>query len=311
MWATGQAQTAYSVSAHREAERAAYLAGASGVIPPYVDGGAQTRADARDLLEYARAEVTASGDIAAEKLRALTAPEPTAWDVARATATVMLIMQSRLAWNGLVDVVNGVASVGNAMLRHPEALLAMLGGAGMIAGGAGLFGGGGAVSLTGVGATIGAPTAAGGAALIGGGIAGVGATVVAVDAIGAGRVEPMQKHADPNRDERGRYTDGNSSPGKDKEQQGLDEFEEETGEQVIRQQVKATVDGGNPNGRYFDGLYKNPDGTYTAIEVKSGTASKDANQRVFDDIVNGGTPATARVNGETVRIVEVVLKEVP
>jgi len=80
---------------------------------------------------------------------------------------------------------------------------------------------------------------------------------------------------------------------------------------VIRDRVRADVPGGNPNGRFFDGFIKNDDGTYIAIEVKSGTATRTPAQRLFDEIINSGTPATAQLNGETIRIVGVILKEVP
>lgn len=63
--------------------------------------------------------------------------------------------------------------------------------------------------------------------------------------------------------------------------------------------------------RYFDGLYRNADGTYTAIEVKSGGGTQNAAQRGFDSTLSVERPATAMLNGEKIQIVRVILKEVP
>ncbi len=63
-------------------------------------------------------------------------------------------------------------------------------------------------------------------------------------------------------------------------------------------------------GRLYDGLMRNPDGTDTGIEVKSGSASRNAAQRGFDDVVSHDRPAVATLNGETIRIVEIVLEHV-
>ncbi len=107
------------------------------------------------------------------------------------------------------------------------------------------------------------------------------------------------------RDLGGHYADGNDGrSGREAEQAALDEREELTGETIERRQVRSTVDGAS-NGRYYDGLAENPDGTYTAYEVKSGTARKTAGQRAFDDLVTPENPATATLNGKTIKIVEV------
>lgn len=54
--------------------------------------------------------------------------------------------------------------------------------------------------------------------------------------------------------------------------------------------------------RYYDGLVRNADGTYTGIEVKSGSASLSAGQRSFDSAVNGGTVAYATLDGQLIEI---------
>ncbi|MGB2719849.1 MAG: hypothetical protein WBC54_08865, partial [Rhodococcus sp. (in: high G+C Gram-positive bacteria)] len=107
------------------------------------------------------------------------------------------------------------------------------------------------------------------------------------------------------RDLGGHYADGNDGrSGKEAEQAALDREEAELGETIERRQVRSTVDGASI-GRYYDGLAENPDGTYTAYEVKSGTARKAAGQRAFDDLVSPDNPATATLNGKTIKIVEV------
>lgn len=76
----------------------------------------------------------------------------------------------------LASVVNGGASFGNAMLRHPDLLGALL--IGIVStylGGAGVAGGG-AACLTGVGCFGGAPAVAGSVALAAAGVAAVGAS---------------------------------------------------------------------------------------------------------------------------------------
>ena len=75
-------------------------------------------------------------------------------------------------------------------------------------------------------------------------------------------------------------------------------------------QKLAHVDGA-PNGRLFDGLLEKPDGTLAGVEVKSGTASRNAQQRLFDDMVSYDNPATVTIDGKVWKITSVILKEVP
>ena len=94
-----------------------------------------------------------------------------------------------------------------------------------------------------------------------------------------------------------------------KEEQGLVDYEAENGVIVVRTQVEARVEGlANP--RYFDGLALKPDGTYEAIEVKGGGARRTANQAAFDEVVSYDNPATATLDGETIKITSVVLQTV-
>ncbi|MEK6345746.1 MAG: hypothetical protein V4737_18200 [Curtobacterium sp.] len=68
---------------------------------------------------------------------------------------------------------------------------------------------------------------------------------------------------------------------------------------------------GVPNGRVYDGLAEKPDGTYVGVEIKSGTATRNAEQRAFDNAVSPENPATATLNGKTIKITEVIEQKVP
>lgn len=77
---------------------------------------------------------------------------------------------------------------------------------------------------------------------------------------------------------------------------------------------RCTKDGfvdGVSNGRVYDGLAKKPDGTYVGIEIQSGTASRNAEQRAFDGAVSPNNPATATLNGRIITITEVIEQKVP
>ena len=101
----------------------------------------------------------------------------------------------------------------------------------------------------------------------------------------------------------------------DKEKQGLDEVEDEINATVERDRVASSIEGSNQK-RYFDGLYKNSDGSYTAVEVKSGSAFErylrgEGKQRRFDESISPESPATATLNGEQIWISRVRVKETP
>jgi hypothetical protein len=63
--------------------------------------------------------------------------------------------------------------------------------------------------------------------------------------------------------------------------------------------------------RIYDGLSRNQDGTFQGVEVKSGSGSLNASQRAFDAQVNSGTVATAKLNGQTIKINSTYLVRVP
>lgn len=118
------------------------------------------------------------------------------------------------------------------------------------------------------------------------------------------------------RDSYGHFAYGQESkPWVDKEKRGLDEVEEEESVTVIRDQVRSTLSGSTQH-RYFDGFIQRPDGTYSAVEVKSGTAidkhlRNEKNQLGFDEAITPENPATAILRGEQISITKVILKVMP
>lgn len=106
------------------------------------------------------------------------------------------------------------------------------------------------------------------------------------------------------RDALGKFT-GAGGYGKDAEANALANYADDTGSTVYTNQVRATIQG-SAGMRYYDGLVENTDGTFTGIEVKSGTASRTAGQAAFDDQVLSGTPATAILDGMLIRITNVI-----
>ncbi|ERK70667.1 hypothetical protein N136_02978, partial [Leifsonia aquatica ATCC 14665] len=135
-------------------------------------------------------------------------------------------------------------------------------------------------------------------------------------ASGDSAVNPVQKQEGidrgDGRDDYGKYASGNGGDriAANKEEIGLKDVEDRFGVEVIRDKVRASVDG-TDKGRFYDGLFKNADGTYTAIEVKSGGASPTASQREFDGLVSADNPARAMLHGKLIEITRVIPKEVP
>ncbi len=111
------------------------------------------------------------------------------------------------------------------------------------------------------------------------------------------------------RDPLGRFT-GKGGYGADKEAQGLQDYSDLTGREAVPDHIQAKLPDG-AQGRYYDGLALKPDGTYEGIEVKSGTASRNAAQRTFDGKVSPSNPATARLGGTEIKITSVRVITVP
>lgn len=204
--------------------------------------------------------------------------------------------------------------------EHPDIILELLGGAATFVGGGALALGGAGISITGVGAVAGVPALAAGAAIAGAGAVAVG------DAVGrwsqeSHQVADRRRGVDlgKGRDYQGKFANGqDNKPWVDKEKIGLDKHAADNGVDVIRTKVKVDYEGSPQKGRLYDGLEQNADGTYTAIEVKSGSAidkyyseSASNTQRIFDETVNSGTPARGMLNGEEITITKVVVREEP
>ncbi len=116
---------------------------------------------------------------------------------------------------------------------------------------------------------------------------------------------PNENH--PGRNQLGHFTsDEARAIAKLKEEQGLKDYEALKGVTVVRSQVEAHVEGvANP--RLYDGLVRKPDGTYHAIEVKSGEARRSANQAAFDNLVSYDNPARATLDDQPIKITSVEL----
>ncbi len=262
-WGQQKAGDAIAMFAHAAAITAAAAAesrarlGPRGYTGPGTrslpDPGLSTRSDARALLAYARESVA---DAAADATGVLRSIAPT-------------------AAGGLRP--NELASVGNALLEHPDALGQMLGGAALMVGGAALFGGGLAADVTVAGATVGVPANVAGAAAVASGAALAGAGIMNAAAHAAG-------------------DSGVSSPSS-------------------RDDRTVRVDGSIQT-RYFDGLIKNADGTYTGVEVKSGSAvdrylANSKNQFAFDSSLSETNSAVGRIDGQLIEVISSRLIRVP
>lgn len=332
LWEQAEAETIVSRQAHqvkvRELERDLGLRHIE-LDVPFVDGGADLRTQAVDVLTNARGVLDRYAVDAANALHdaADAAPLETPrraessknWAVAGAVGAAMF---ETVVLNPAIDQLNFIASMGNALLNHPDILLELLGGVALVVGGGTMMGGGGALAVTGVGAVPGGGVAWAGAGVAGAGLATAGHAgtrwmneATGDDAVSvAQRPPPHPEHG--GRDIKGQYNGDGQRPWVDTEKIGLDEVASDTGYDIIRDKVRATIDGYYKPGatteqhRYYDGLYKNPDGTYTGVEVKGGTGSRDVYQRGFDSTVSPDRPATAVINGERIQITKVILKEV-
>lgn len=280
-WEEGEAATASAQAAYQRDMNNYWLRGPAGRgLPILVDAGAEIRAEAEAMLADARAMLQAEGDAAAGRLTRIaeSAPyEASAWAAGSAVLAFMCQQAVRRSENAGLDALEGVASFGNALISHPDVLLELLAGIGGIAGGATMLLGAGVGTVGSAGTAIAATgaLAAAGAATIGAGATAIG------DAIRrAGEYADTDSHVHLREGQR-RATDGTFTKGNggsrnpdwyEKEQKGLDRVAKKKNVQVERQQVAASVEGASSR-RYYDGLIKNQDGTYTGIEVKSGGGS--------------------------------------
>ena len=129
-------------------------------------------------------------------------------------------------------------------------------------------------------------------------------------------VDPKNDRADrgDRRDARGRFTENNGGAHTyaDYERQGREVYSqqrEEAGkplQRMVEEQRKAHIEGVE-QGRFYDGLAQEADGTWTGIENKHGKASLRPEQREFDQSVSPDNPARVRLDtGEEIEVVRVV-----
>lgn len=114
------------------------------------------------------------------------------------------------------------------------------------------------------------------------------------------------------RDINGHFVGGENRPWVDREQIGLDNVSDQLGVDIVRDQVASRHPSTGDQIRFYDGLFPNGDGTWTGIEVKSGSAGRSPAQNLFDGAVSVETPAIANLpDVGQIRIVKVILERVP
>lgn len=169
-WAAGQAATEQATAQHRQAEQQA------GTSLPFTDPGEAGRQAARGLLDNARHQLGSAGDSAAGTVGAARDKAPKKPGFWSKVGDFFEDVGAGLA-NAGGQVVNGLASFGNAMIHHPGDTAAMAGGVGLMLLGAAGDVGGGALDVTLAGAVVGVPlnVVSTGAILAGGGMVAAGA----------------------------------------------------------------------------------------------------------------------------------------
>jgi hypothetical protein len=327
LWEQAEEQAAQALIAHREYIRELRVGQGlrhPDVDVPFVDPSGPAHDEAREVLFNARATLEVYARDCAIRLDDAAAAAAMPLTDAEAATHAQHIVTGALLEIAVVKpfqaTMDLLAVSAQTLWEHPDIILELLGGAAMVVGGAGLALGGGAITVTGVGALAGSPAlvAAGvGVAGAGAGLMGHAADRWFNESHGVSeRIKGLDRG--DGRDYQGHFAKGqNEKPWVDKEKVGLDEYAEEQGVEVIRTKVKVDYDGSPQNGRYYDGLERNSDGTYTAIEVKSGPSARSdynsatSTQRQFDDSVNAGTPAHGRLDGESIVITHVEVSYVP
>lgn len=203
LWNTGVEQSADAHVQHQRALRAATMRAQRDSVYPiqispppiaFFDPGVTTRERADALLFDARQAEQDAGEDAVREVEAAAdeAPEgPSFWDNAGAVWSQV--------WHESADMgselLNGLASLGNAMINNPGATALTVGGIILMDVGIGMEGGGIAFDLTGVGAIVGVPLNIAGAAVItaGAGMTAAGGSILLKEASGASRINPVGK----------------------------------------------------------------------------------------------------------------------
>jgi hypothetical protein len=195
-WAQGRAaqaitvwNTARSTTTQAEAEYARYRE--HGGAAPFQDPGEPGRASARTILDNARSNLRNAGDEAAETVGSARDKAPEKQNFWSKVKHVAAEVTAGLE-NAGADVVNAVASTGNAMINHPGDVALVVAGAlltDLSAGGEAL---GVGLDLTGVGSVAGVPLNIVSAAGIAAGVtvAGAGAADLMMHSRGDDSVSP-------------------------------------------------------------------------------------------------------------------------
>jgi hypothetical protein len=206
LWNEGQSLTeaaeAYHAQAVQQAQQQALSLALSGMPTsaldiPFTDPGESKRAAARDMLSRARGQLASVGDMTADavgRARDKAPQKPSFWE----RAGEFLGDVSHGVLKGGKDIVNALASVGNAAVQHPGDLLLTAGGIALMAASAGGEGVGVALDATGAGAVAGVPLNAVSAAGItaGAGMAAAGIThIIARNAAGDDHVSPLNSES--------------------------------------------------------------------------------------------------------------------
>lgn len=211
MWDAGQAATAAALTAHQQAvaqaQQEAAAATAAGTPTtasqiPFTDPGAAQRQAAQQTLAHARASLKAAGDraeAAVGSARDKAPPKPGFWSRIGSDLAGFFGSAGHDLEKAGADVINGLASFGNAAIQHPADLAGMIGGTALAAVSATADAGGAVLDATGVGAIIGVPVNALATAgvVAGGGIAAASAGDLATHAATDDSVSPVSVDSDP------------------------------------------------------------------------------------------------------------------
>ncbi|ADG97574.1 conserved hypothetical protein [Segniliparus rotundus DSM 44985] len=202
-----------------------------------------------------------------------------------------------LAYNVAAETVNTAATWAYAAATHPGDVLMVAGGLALADLGVGGEVGGVALDATGVGAVVGVPANVVSAGAIATGVTAAGAGIADLgQAADKHQVTVMEYRGQP-RTPDGKFA-GGSGYGKDAEAKGLADYQEENPGRPLttdKRAIQVTGKDGQPVNTYPDGLAKKPDGTYEAVEVKSGSASLTPNQQALRDQIARGEPVYATV----------------
>jgi type VII secretion system ESX-1 substrate len=285
----GQAATQQAQADHaRAVQQAQAQAASSGTTAPnipFTDPGEAQRQAAQQTLDRARKQLTDAGNTAADtvdKAKDKAPPKPSFWsqlgsDIQNVAGSALHGLE-----NAGKDVVNGVASFGNAAIHHPGELAATVGGIGLTVLSAAGEGGGLVLDATGVGAIAGVPLNAVSAAGMATGVGITGASIAAMASHAAGddHVEPLKT------DSSGSGTSGGEEPPFEapKEIAGRTEH----GEQQIQ-----TRDGHGVNDEAVNDAVANPTQPPRYIPDKYGGTYRYTGKNAYVNLNKDGQVVTA------------------